>query len=377
MQPSNPPSPLASRDLRAHNFSPGPGELPAKVLEEAAEALIRLPDTPLSILGISHRSEYFTDMVEELDANIRQLTCMPDDYECLFLQGGGSLQFSMIPMNFLRGQSLPAAYIDSGYWSAKAIPEAQREGDVQVLWSGKEMGYNCLPEPAYINTDRDFAYLHYASNETVEGLQFFTEPPCSDQTPRICDMSSDFLSRPFDINRYDMIYAHAQKNLGPAGVSVCIIHKSLLKRIPGGLHSMLDYRNHISMRSAYNTPPVFPIYVVMLLTRWLLHDIGGLENMNRINRTKAENLYQTIDHSGGFYTCTASKAHRSLMNVVFTLPSESLDEKFLQEARAAGFYGLEGHRTVGGLRASLYNGVAPESVSALTMFMDEFCRHNG
>lgn len=361
---------------RHHNFSGGPGAVPDSVLTLASRALECLPDVPLSILGISHRSREFEAIVEELDANLRHLMGLSADFECVFLQGGGSLQFSMIAMNFLRGQARPAAYIDSGYWSHKAIPEARLEGTAEVLWSGREDAYVRLPEDAELEVGRDFSYLHYASNETVEGLQFFREPACSAATPRICDMSSDFLARPVDVNRYGMIYAHAQKNLGPSGVTVCIIHRSLLERCPDGLHAMLDYRNHIRMRSAYNTPPVFAIYVVLLVTRWLRHDIGGLAAMEAINRRKAGRLYQQIAAFPEFYRCRARAADRSLMNVAFTLPAADVEQQFLDEALAAGFYGLKGHRSVGGVRASLYNPVTEASVDALCGFMNDFARRH-
>jgi phosphoserine aminotransferase len=362
--------------MRCHNFSAGPGALPDSVLEEASAGLACLPDVPLSILGVSHRSRWFTDMVDEAEANVRSLMGLSDDFECLFLQGGGSLQFSMIAMNFLRGQALPAAYVDSGYWSAKSIPEARKEGAVEVLWSGKAEGYVRLPEDSVFPTDRDFAYLHYASNETVEGLQFFREPPCSAATPRIVDMSSDFFARPVDCGLYDMIYAHAQKNFGPAGVCICLLHKKLLERIPEGLHAMLDYRNHIKMRSAYNTPPVFAIYVVLLVTRWLRDEIGGLAAMEAINQEKAARLYALM-RPDGFYRCRSVPEARSLMNIAFRIADPALESIFVAEAEAAGLYGLEGHRSIGGLRASLYNPVTLEAVDALAAFMQEFERRYG
>jgi phosphoserine aminotransferase len=316
-------------------------------------------------------------MVDELEANLRELMGLPDRFKCAFLQGGGSLQFSMIPMNFLRGQSLSAAYIDSGYWSHKAMPEAKLEGAVDEIWSGREGGYRQLPTDAELPFGKDYAYLHYASNETVEGLQFFREPICSAKTPRICDMSSDFLARPVDVDQYSMIYAHAQKNLGPSGVTICLIDEELLERCPSNLHAMLDYRKHIDMRSAYNTPPVFAIYVVLLVTRWLRDEVGGLAAMEAINRRKATLLYDVLDRSGGFYKSHALLRDRSLMNVTFNLADEALQAAFLKEAEANDLYGLGGHRTVGGLRASLYNPVTEASVAALTEFMQDFIRRHG
>ncbi|MEM1127800.1 MAG: 3-phosphoserine/phosphohydroxythreonine transaminase [Bacteroidota bacterium] len=358
----------------AWNFSAGPGALPLSVLNHAAEALHGLPGAPLSVLGISHRSHWFTDLVDELEATVRDLLAVPDTHRCLFLQGGGSLQFSMIPMNFLRGHHRPAAYIDSGYWSHKAIVEAHREGPVEVLWSGRAQGYHHLPREADLETRRLHAYLHYASNETVEGLQFHREPACHPDTPRICDMSSDFLAYPVDVSQYGMIYAHAQKNLGPAGVCVCLVRDDLLARCPDGLPSMLDYRNHVRMRSAYNTPPVFAMYVVLLVLRWLRDEIGGLAAMQALNAQKAQRVYAVLDETPAFYRCRVQPANRSLMNVAFTLPSPALEAQFVEEAESWGLYGLQGHRTVGGLRISLYNPVTLDAVQALTDFMHDFRR---
>ncbi len=362
---------------RSHNFSAGPGALPDCVLQQASEAIQRLTDLPLSVLGVSHRSPWFTNLIDELEANLRQLIGLPPEFHCLFLQGGGTLQFSMIPMNFLRGQSRPSAYLDTGYWSQKAIPEARREGTVELLWSGEATGYTRLPTPAELDASRSWSYLHYASNETVEGLQFQTEPPVHPSTARICDMSSDFLSRPFDANRYAMIYAHAQKNLGPAGVNICLVHDSLLERCSPELHAMLDYRNHIQMRSAYNTPPVFAIYVVMLVTRWLMNDVGGLAAMQHLNETKAKTIYAAIDNSGGFYRGRVARESRSLMNVAFNIHDARLETLCWQEAEQAGFYGLAGHRSVGGLRASLYNPVTVASCEALAEFLNDFRSRHG
>lgn len=359
---------------RAHNFSAGPGCVPDSVLSEASQALECMQDVPLSILGVSHRSSTFTDIVDELESNLRELMGLPARFKCAFLQGGGSLQFSMIPMNFLRGQNLPAAYMDSGYWSHKAIPEAKLEGEVDVIWSARESGYQHLPTDSELPAEQDYAYLHYASNETVEGLQFFREPLCSERTPRICDMSSDFLARPVDLDQYSMIYAHAQKNLGPSGATICLIDEALLERCPANLHAMLDYRKHIKMASAYNTPPVFSIYVVLLVTRWLLDEVGGLEAMAALNQRKASMLYKVLDESSGFYQGHARERDRSLMNVTFNLANKALESNFIQEAESAGLYGLAGHRTLGGLRASIYNPVTETSVTALTEFMQDFSR---
>lgn len=353
------------------NFSGGPGVLPESVLAETQQAIASVPEVGLSILGVSHRSDWFASVVDEAERNIRTLLNLPDNYAVLFLQGGASLQFSMIPMLLLRGSGKTAEYIRTGYWSSKAIPEAKLEGDVRVIWDGEPGGFHRLPTATELTCSPDAAYLHYVSNETVEGTQFHYLPGL-DNVTRVCDMSSDFLSRPFDPNHYDLIYAHAQKNLGPAGVTVVIIRKELLDNVPPGLPALLDYRAHLKAHSIYNTPPVFAIYVVMLVTRWLLNDIGGLENMASINQQKAERLYQAIDNSEGFYTGWAAPEHRSLMNVTFMLKSDLLEAAFLKRAEVEGFSGLAGHRSLGGIRASIYNAMTLEAVEALCAFMENF-----
>ena len=355
------------------NFSGGPGVLPETVLAETQQAIACVPEVGLSILGVSHRSDWFAAVVDEAERNIRQLLKLPDSFAVLFLQGGATLQFSMIPMLLLRGSGKTAEYLHTGYWSGKAIPEARLEGDVRVVWSGEAEAFHRLPRAAELPFSSEAAYLHYVSNETVEGLQFH-DIPGLDRVPRICDMSSDFLSRPFDPERYDLIYAHAQKNLGPAGVTVVIIRRALLDKVPAGLPPLLDYRTHLKANSIYNTPPVFAIYVVLLVSRWLLNDIGGLEQMAAVNREKAENLYQTIDQSSGFYQGWAAEADRSLMNVVFKLASTELEAKFLQQSAAQGFSGLAGHRSLGGIRASIYNAMTPSAVELLCQFMKGFAR---
>lgn len=353
------------------NFSGGPGALPASVLAETQRAIEEVPGVGLSILGISHRSDWFATVVDETERNIRKLLGLSDDFAVLLLQGGATLQFSMIPMLLLRGTGKTADYLRTGYWSAKAIPDARLEGNVHLAWDGEPQGYRRLPTKDEMALSPDAAYFHYVSNETVEGLQF-NDIQGLDNVTRVCDMSSDFLSRPIDTDRFDIIYAHAQKNIGPAGVTVVLIRRSLLEQAPAGLHSMLDYRNHVQAHSIFNTPPVFAIYVVMLVTRWLLKDIGGLENMDAINRQKAALLYEAIDTSNGLYQGWVAKENRSLMNVAFRLPSDALHAKFLAQTADEGFSGLAGHRSLGGIRASLYNAVTPEATSALVAFMRQF-----
>lgn len=357
--------------MNSLNFSGGPGILPDAVLAQAQQAIARVPEVGLSILGISHRSDWFASVLDEAERNIRELLALPENYAVLFLQGGATLQFSMIPMLLLRGSGKSAEYLRTGYWSAKAVPEAQLEGDVRLIWDGAADGYRRLPNADELSCSLDAAYLHYVSNETVEGTQFHYIPGL-DGVPRVCDMSSDLLSRPFDAARYDLIYAHAQKNLGPAGVTIVILRRELLENVPEGLPALLDYRSHVNANSIYNTPPVFAIYVVMLVTRWLLAEIGGLEKMASINRKKADALYKVIDDSAGFYRGWAAPENRSLMNVSFRLESVEREAAFLKHAAQEGFSGLAGHRSLGGIRASIYNAMPLWSVESLCSLMEHF-----
>jgi phosphoserine aminotransferase len=361
----------STRNPNGFNFSGGPGALPESVLEETQRAIRQVPGQELSVLGMSHRSDWFRNVVDEAEANIRELLQVPANYRVLFLQGGGTLQFSMVPMSFLRGTGRVAEYLHTGYWSGKAIVEARREGQVRVLWSGEDSAFRRLPNDDDLRFDPSAAYFHYVANETVEGLQFHRLQGL-EGVPRICDMSSDFLSRPFDVSRFGLVYAHAQKNLGPAGVTVVVVHHDMLRRIPDNLPSMLDYRRHAEAGSIYNTAPVFAIYVTMLVTRWLREEIGGVEQMQVLNAAKAARLYATIDQSGGFYRGHAAAEDRSLMNVAFRLPSADLEQKFLELAQIAGFHGLAGHRSLGGIRASIYNAVTLEAVESLCEFMEFF-----
>ena len=355
------------------NFSGGPGALPEAVLEQVQRSIVEVPEVGLSILGISHRSDWFAAVVAELEANIRTLLGLSADYHVLFLQGGATQQFSMVPMSLLRGAACPADYVHSGYWSGKAIPEARREGPVRVIWSGAGSGFARLPGDHELCFSPDSPYLHYVSNETVEGLQFHRVLG-RDGVPRVCDMSSDFLSQPCEAERFSLIYAHAQKNIGPAGVTVVVLRDELLQRVPDTLPGFLDYRSQIRAHSNLNTPPVLAIYVVLLVTRWLLEEIGGLAPMARINRNKARLLYDVLDHSGGFYRGRAARHDRSTMNVCFNLATPETERRFLADALAAGFSGLSGHRAIGGVRASIYNGLTLAAVEKLAGFMQEFQR---
>ncbi|SDK42904.1 phosphoserine aminotransferase apoenzyme [Methylophilus rhizosphaerae] len=352
------------------NFSGGPGALPESVLQQLHTAMLCVPETGLSILGISHRSEWFAQVVHELENNIRQLMGLPSSTRVLMMQGGATQQFSMLPMNLLRnGES--ADYIHSGYWSGKAIHEAEKSGRLQQAWSGKADQFSRLPSDAELALSKDAAYFHYVSNETVEGLQFHRVPGL-ETVPRICDMSSDLLSAPAEFNRYAMIYAHAQKNIGPAGVTVVILRDDFMNTLPDDLPGFINYHAQADAHSIYNTPPVFAIYSVLLVTRWLRDEIGGLHNMAQRNQAKADCLYQLLDDHADFYRGRAATADRSKMNVVFNLPDAGIEQAFLQAARQAGFSGLNGHRSIGGIRASIYNGLEFAATEHLADFMRQF-----
>jgi phosphoserine aminotransferase len=353
------------------NFSGGPGALPESVLQMVREAIIEVPGEGLSVLGISHRSDWFLQVVAEVEANIRQLLSLPASYHILLLQGGATQQFSMIPMTLLRGKTQPAEYLHTGYWSGKAIPEARIEGPVCVPWSGEKNGFNRLPSDSELQFSEAAPYLHYVSNETVEGLQFHRVIG-HDNVPRVCDMSSDFLSRTCNAEQFSLIYAHAQKNLGPAGVTIVLLHDALLESAPADMPGFMNYRNHIQAHSIFNTPPVFAIYVVLLVTRWLINDIGGVQRMESINKYKAELLYGLIDRSDGFYQGKVAREDRSMMNVRLGLTTAETERRFLAEASAAGFTGLAGHRSVGGVRISIYNALTIQAAEKLVDFMEEF-----
>lgn len=355
---------------RVFNFSAGPATLPLSVLQEAQANLLCLPGVGASILEISHRSPAFDQILEEVEQNLRQLLGIPENYRVLFLQGGASLQFSMIPMNFLQ-KGKPAAFVNTGSWAKKAVSEAKKEGETTTIWDGKP-DYNRVPQPSELSVDPDaVSYVHFTSNETIQGIQFSQEPEVGNAA-LVCDASSDFLSRPIDVGRYAVIYAGAQKNAGPAGVTIAIVRDDLLERVPADLPTMLDYRAMAEGKSVYNTPPVFSIYIVMLVTRWLKNAMGGLEGVAEKNAKKAELLYEAIDHSDGFYRGHAQPDSRSKMNITWRLPDENLEQLFIKEAKARGLHELKGHRSVGGIRASIYNAMSVEGVQALRDFMLEF-----
>lgn len=354
---------------RVRNFSGGPGALPPAVLAGAQQAVIALPGTGISILGLSHRSRMFRDILDEAEERLRRLLNLGPEYHVLFLQGGGTLQFSMVPMAMLP-QSGTADYVVSGYWSQKAAETARHHGRVHVAWDGSREGYRRLPGPTVPLGGPNAAYLHYVSNETVEGLQF-RWVPCA-ESALVCDASSDLLSAPFDVSPISLLYAHAQKSIGPAGVTIVLVRSEVLERMPAGLAPFLDYRAHVQARSILHTPPVFSIYVVLLSLRWLEDDVGGLKPMGAINAEKARIVRGAIGQADSFYRQEIEPTFQSDMNVAFRCPTPELDARFVALAEDAGFVGTEGHRSRGGLRISLYNGVTVEDAKAMAAFLLEF-----
>jgi phosphoserine aminotransferase len=362
-----------SQTTRIYNFSAGPAVLPLEVLEEAREHLLTLPGVGMSVLEISHRSKPFDEIIDTAEANIRKLAGIPDGYHVLFLQGGASLQFSMVPMNLLPpGGS--ADYIVTGSWSQKAVKEAKRVGGVKIAASTEAENFSRIPRQEELQLDPGAAYVHYTTNNTIFGTEFGYVPNVG-SVPLVADTSSDMFSGPLDVSKYALIYAGAQKNLAPAGVTLVIVRDDMLKRTPSSLPTMLQYTIHAENKSLYNTPPVFTIYIMGLVLKWLVKQ-GGLEAIEKVNARKAEKLYAEIDRTG-FYRAHAQPGSRSKMNITFRLGSEELEKKFAKEATAAGLDGLKGHRSVGGMRASIYNAFPEEGVDALVQFMREFERKNG
>lgn len=358
---------------RVYNFNPGPAVLPEPVLKEVQEHMMALPGVGMSILEISHRSSTFENILNETIENLRKLGNIPQNYKILFLGGGATLQFSMVPLNLMPPKN-KADYIVTGSWSKKAVKEAKRVGTVNIAASTEEENFKRIPKQEELKLDPDAAYVHYTSNNTIFGTEWHYIPEVGD-VPLVCDMSSDIFSYPFDVSKFGLIYAGAQKNLGPAGVTIVIIREDLLERSQDTLHTMLNYKIHAENNSLYNTPPVFAIYVVGLVAKWLLN-LGGLEAIAKINDEKAKLIYDAIDSSNGFYRGHAEKDSRSKMNITFRLPSEELEKKFVKEANEQGLVGLKGHRSVGGLRASVYNAFPLEGAKALVEFMKEFQNKN-
>jgi phosphoserine aminotransferase len=358
---------------RIFNFSAGPAVLPVPVLEQAQRDLVSLPDVGMSILEVSHRSKVFEEVLARAEADIRQLANVPSNYRVLFLQGGASLQFTMVPMNLL-SDGATADYLVTGAWSAKAVDEAKKIGKVHVAATTKAEQFTRIPRAEEMVLTPGAAYVHMTSNNTIYGTEWKALPDTG-EIPLVSDTSSDMFSRPIDISRHALIYAGAQKNMGPAGVTVVIIREDLLARSAASLPVMLSYAVHAENGSMYNTPPVFAIYMLGLVTKWLIGQ-GGLDAIADVNERKAGKLYAEIDRTG-FYRGTAQKDSRSLMNVTFRLPSEDLEKRFIKEAENAGLDGLKGHRSVGGIRASIYNAFPEKGIDALTGFMKEFEGRNG
>jgi phosphoserine aminotransferase len=358
---------------RIYNFAAGPAVLPVPVLEEIQRDLVALPGVGMSILEISHRSKTFESILAQAEADIRGLAGIPSSYKVLFLQGGASLQFSMVPMNLLTPGST-ADYIDSGSWADKAIKEAKKVGAVNVAATTKADNCSRVPRQDELTLTPGAAYVHMTSNNTIEGTEYKTLPSVG-ETPLVSDTSSDMFSRPIDVARHALIYSGAQKNMGPAGVTVVIVREDLLQRSQKALPTMLNYAVHAENGSLYNTPPAFAVYALGLVMKWLIAR-GGLSAIAAVNERKAGKLYAEIDRTG-FFRGTAQRDCRSLMNVTFRLASEELENAFVKESTAAGLDGLKGHRSVGGMRASIYNAFPEDGVDALVGFMKEFERKHG
>jgi len=360
-------------EKRIYNFSAGPAILPEEVLLEAQKDLYSYKGSGMSVMEMSHRGKIFDGIINAAEADLRKLLNINDDYAVLFLQGGATLQFSMVPLNLMPPKN-KADYIVTGSWAKKAVKEAKRVGTVNIAASTEEEKFVRLPKQEELKLDPEAAYVHYASNNTIYGTQWKTEPVVGN-VPLVCDASSDFLHKKIDINKYGVIYAGAQKNIGPAGVVVVIIRKDLLERSADTLHTYMNYKVHVEGKSMYNTPTTFGIYIAGLVFKWLLK-MGGLQEMYKRNIDKAGILYEAIDSSDGFYKGTVASEDRSLMNVTFRLPNEELEKKFIEEAKAMGMEGLKGHRSVGGIRASIYNAFPKKGIEALVDFMTDFKMNN-
>ena len=359
---------------RIYNFSSGPAVMPLPVLERARDEFLALSGVGMSAMELSHRSTHFGRILEKAEAGLREALGVPDTHRVLFLQGGASLQFSMVPMNLLpKGGT--ADYVVTGYWGMKALDEVDRLAKPNVIYSGEATGFCSVPEQSELRISPDAAYVHYTSNETIDGVEFKYELD-GFGTPVVCDASSNILSKPIDLEKYDLIYAGAQKNIGPSGVTVVIIRDDLLERSPDTLPTLLNYRTIAENGSMANTPNTWGVYMIGLVCDWLKEQ-GGVAAMQVRNEEKAAILYDAIDTSDGFYAGHADRDCRSVMNVTFRMASEELDEKFCAEAEALGLDGLRGHRSVGGIRASIYNAFPREGVEVLVSFMKDFASRNG
>ena len=361
-----------SDSKRVQNFNPGPAALPLEVLQRAQAEMTDYKGTGMSVMEISHRSKEFENILQTAEADLRGLLGIPANYKVLFLQGGASLQFAMLPMNLRASGS--ADYIVTGTWSKTALSEAKKLGTARAAADTEADGFRSLP--AALDLDPKAAYLHFTSNETIHGVEYSKEPEGPPGVPLVCDASSDFISRPIDIAKYAFLYAGAQKNAGPSGVVIVIVREDLLGRTPANLPVMLDYRALAASGSLHNTPPTYSIYITGLVFKWA-KSLGGLEAIARRNRAKADLIYRAIDESGGFYRGHANREARSLMNIPFRLASEELEETFASESKKNDLIGLKGHRSVGGMRASLYNALEVEAAQSLAQFMREFQKKHG
>ena len=356
---------------RIYNFSPGPATLPYEVLLQAAKDIVNFQDKGIGLIEMSHRSKEFIRVVDDCEALLRELMSIPDNYKVLFLQGGASTQFAMVPMNLL-GPGKKACYLNTGTWAKKAIKEAKLFGTVDVAYSSEDTNFDRVPLPGDYKISPETEYLYFVSNNTIFGTQFQQMPET--EKVMVCDMSSDILSRTIDVSRFGLIFAGAQKNMGPAGCTVVVIREDLLDRTPENIPTMFRYKTHADKGSMFNTPPCFAIYTIGLVLKWLKKN-GGLAAIEKINREKAALLYKAIDNSN-FYRGHAQVGSRSLMNITFNLPTPELETKFVQEATAASLDGLKGHRSVGGCRASIYNAFPLDGVEKLVSFMQDFEKKN-
>ncbi|MEW5942345.1 MAG: 3-phosphoserine/phosphohydroxythreonine transaminase [Pseudomonadota bacterium] len=358
---------------RIYNFSAGPAMLPQEVLEQARDEMLNWQGSGMSVMEMSHRGKEFMGIAAQAEADLRELMAIPASYKVLFLQGGASSQFAMIPMNLLRGKTA-ADYVNTGEWSKKAIKEAKKYCTVNVAATSEDANFSYAPAQDKWKLNQDAAYVHYTPNETIGGVEFNWVPDTG-SVPLVADMSSNILSRPVDVSKYGLIYAGAQKNVGPAGLTIVIVREDLIGQTIAGTPTMFDYKIHADNESMYNTPPTYAIYVAGLVFK-LLKRNGGLAKMEERNIAKAKLLYDYLD-STGFYACPTAKENRSRMNVPFTLKDAALDEEFLKGAKARGLVQLKGHRSVGGMRASIYNAMPAEGVKALVEYMKEFEKKNG
>ena len=359
---------------RIYNLSAGPAILPEEVLLEAQRDFYSYKGSGMCVMEMSHRGKIFDGIIKEADVNLRKLLNIDDNYSILFLQGGATLQFSMVPLNLMPPKN-KADYIVTGSWAKKAVKEGKRVGAVNIAASTESENFVRIPKQSELKLDPDASYVHFTSNNTIYGTEWRSEPVVGN-VPLVCDASSDFLHKKIDINKYGLIYAGAQKNIGSAGVTVVIIRKDLLERSSDSLHTYMNYKIHVENESMYNTPTTFGIYIAGLVFKWLLN-MGGLDEMYKRNLDKAKVLYDAIDASGGYYKGTTVVEDRSLMNVTYRLPNEELEKKFIEEAKKKGFEGLKGHRSVGGIRASIYNAFPKKGVEELVQLMNDFKKNNG